>query len=276
MLPGLGGYGDDSQSDSEAQPGTETFKRKRHADESGQSLNTNAQSEAGPSKAQVIIKRPAHMKKPQPRARLPDDEQPVSKAIEYEEASMPGVDALEVPEELARIRALLRPPPIPGQTDWGIPPELTGPCSPEVEAKLAQFHQLKRDPTNPRHFNDSLMANRSFRNPHLYTKLVEFVDVDERTTNFPKEIWDPQDVRGEWYADKIGFVYYFVLAHVEAEYQKQRSEQQQANAGKRSHLEFTSSTSKTAQKNVDGAKKARGPGYGPPQRIGKDGGGRWR
>jgi hypothetical protein len=72
------------------------------------------------------------------------------------------------------------------------------------QAKLAQFHTLKQDPTRPIHFNDSLMSNRSFRNPHLYAKLVEFVDVDERTSNFPKDIWDPDDVREEWFADRIG------------------------------------------------------------------------
>jgi hypothetical protein len=48
------------------------------------------------------------------------------------------------------------------------------------------------------------MSNRSFRNPHLYAKLVEFVDVDERTTNFPKEVWDPHDVQEDWFADRIG------------------------------------------------------------------------
>jgi hypothetical protein len=48
------------------------------------------------------------------------------------------------------------------------------------------------------------MSNRSFRNPHLYAKLVEFLDVDERTTNFPKEIWDPYDLQPEWFAEKIG------------------------------------------------------------------------
>ena len=48
------------------------------------------------------------------------------------------------------------------------------------------------------------MSNRSFRNPHLYTKLVEFVDVDERTTNFPKDIWDPENVQKDWFADQIG------------------------------------------------------------------------
>ena len=73
-----------------------------------------------------------------------------------------------------------------------------------AQAKISNFLALKRDPHNPRHFNDSLMANRAFRNPHLYTKLVEFVDVNERTTNFPKELWDPLDVKDEWYADRIG------------------------------------------------------------------------
>lgn len=57
---------------------------------------------------------------------------------------------------------------------------------------------------NPRHFNDSLMSNRSFRNPHLYATLVDFVDVDERTTNLPTNIWDPNDVEPEWFADRIG------------------------------------------------------------------------
>ena len=48
------------------------------------------------------------------------------------------------------------------------------------------------------------MSNRSFRNPHLYTKLVEFIDVDERVTNFPRDVWDPEDVHEEWYAERIG------------------------------------------------------------------------
>ena len=50
------------------------------------------------------------------------------------------------------------------------------------------------------------MANRAFRNPHLYAKLVEFVDVDERTSNFPAHVWDPLDVREEWFADRIGML----------------------------------------------------------------------
>jgi hypothetical protein len=54
------------------------------------------------------------------------------------------------------------------------------------------------------------MAKKAFRNPHIYAKLVEFVDVDERGTKYPKHIWDPFDVKQEWYAENIG-MWYLVL-----------------------------------------------------------------
>ncbi|KAF8623195.1 hypothetical protein AX17_007518 [Amanita inopinata Kibby_2008] len=147
--------------------------------------------------------------------------------------------AQEPIDELARISQLLRPPPIPGVKDWGIPPESQKPRDPAISTKLSHFHTLKRDPANPKHFNDSLMSNRSFRNPHLYTKLVEFVDIDERTTNFPRGVWDPSELvkRPEWFAEQI------------AEQQKKRYEQQtasQSSASKRSHIDFTSTSTSTS------------------------------
>lgn len=48
------------------------------------------------------------------------------------------------------------------------------------------------------------MRNKSFNNPHIYAKLVDFVDVDETGTNFPKNMWDPHDVQPEWYAEELG------------------------------------------------------------------------
>lgn len=134
--------------------------------------------------------------------------------------------------DLGKIRSILRPPPIPDVDDWGIPPESQKPCDPEVEAKLMHFHTLKNDGNAPKHFNDSLMMNRSFRNPHLYAKLVEFADVDEKATNFPRDVWDPTDMREEWYADKI------------AEAQRTRYEQQTSSSNhreKRSRIEFSTS-----------------------------------
>lgn len=191
------------------------------------------------TKAQVIIKRPTvSYKNLHPRSHISDDllreEAPPAAGpsaprdnLSPKNASTSGQANSpddEPPDEMSQIRALLLPPPIEGTEDWGIPPEPTEPCDPalqviffslhhtkhllyrhvSIQAKLAQFSALKRDPVNPKHFNDSLMSNRSFRNPHLYTKLVEFVDVDERATNFPKDMWDPNDVKKDWFADQIG------------------------------------------------------------------------
>lgn len=58
------------------------------------------------------------------------------------------------------------------------------------------------------------MSNRSFRNPHLFAKLVEFVDVDERTTNFTSDVWALDDFEPEWYADKIGKVFSFYVQYM--------------------------------------------------------------
>ncbi|KAJ4473581.1 HCNGP-domain-containing protein [Lentinula aciculospora] len=147
---------------------------------------------------------------------------PTSSAAAAQTSSTPEPDDIH----LARIYTLLRPPPISGLADWGIPPEVESTCDPELEAKMKQFHQLKSLPT-PKHFNDTLMSNRSFRNPHLYAQLVDFVNIDERATNFPKGIWDPDHVRdGEWDAEKI------------AKYQKMRSEQQSQPSKAKTHIDF--------------------------------------
>ena len=194
-------------------------------------------------KSQIIIKRPNNTHKNHPRAPLSEQVKGSSSSSEHQirhtsshrassDGQIPSEQTLDLDlppgpaeDDLDRIRTLLRPPPIPGLIDWGIPGPSTAPCDPaikvclhlvslsfslaecgphRIQIKLAHFSTLKHDPDNPKHFNDSLMSNRSFRNPHLYTKLVEFVDVDERLTNFPKNIWDPEDVSEDWFADKIG------------------------------------------------------------------------
>ena len=69
------------------------------------------------------------------------------------------------------------------------------------QAKIRQFRSLK---AQGKHFNDNLMANKAFRNPHIYQKLVEFVGIDEKGTEFPRAIWDPHDVQDGWFADSLG------------------------------------------------------------------------
>ncbi|KXN91197.1 hypothetical protein AN958_02516 [Leucoagaricus sp. SymC.cos] len=212
-MRGLVAYDDDSQSDSEKSPQVQNDKELKI----GHKLSTDLRR----TKSQIIIKRPGNIHKNHPRAPLsgqPKENAPQKPSqLERQSSShyastnpdsvperIPDHDPSPGQDDLDRVQALLRPPPIPGCENWGIPPPSTESCNPAIQAKLAQFTALKQDPHNPKHFNDSLMANRSFRNPHLYAKLVEFVDVDERATNFPKDIWDPEDVQEDWFADKIG------------------------------------------------------------------------
>ncbi|PPQ77459.1 LOW QUALITY PROTEIN: hypothetical protein CVT26_005845 [Gymnopilus dilepis] len=212
-------------------------------------------------KSQVIIKKPAISHK-NPRVHITDEIQNEqtpragsSLTESVTEQSSPSASQPPPPglpaDELSQIRALLRPPPIPGVEDWGIPPETTAKCEPALQTQFTRFGNLKIDPMKPMHYNDNLMGNRTFRNPHLYAKLVDWVDVDERSTNFPKDIWDPEDVKPEWFADQI------------ADAQKERSEKQAAAQapGKRSHIDFSSSTSKDR---TAPPRKSRFQPYGAP------------
>ncbi|KAI6029760.1 HCNGP-domain-containing protein [Pisolithus microcarpus] len=241
-MHGLVAYDDDSHSDSEAivASTSKTIAKGTVSNDKPSRVSPSALPDARLlPKSQVLIRRPAHLKS-HPRARISDDIASGSTPTESPPPPPPPppeeildnqteATSFSEADEIMSVRDLLKPPPIPGLADWGIPPEPTASCDPAIEAKLAQFHALKRDPDNPKHFNDSLMSNRSFRNPHLYAKLVEFVDVDERTTNFPTHIWNPCDVEPEWFADKI------------AEQQKARSEQTAAAQSRRTQIDFTSS-----------------------------------
>jgi hypothetical protein len=56
-----------------------------------------------------------------------------------------------------------------------------------MQAKVAHFLGLKANQNQ--HINTSLLASSTFHNPHIYSKLVEFVDVDERQSYFPGHGW---------------------------------------------------------------------------------------
>ncbi|KZS87681.1 HCNGP-domain-containing protein [Sistotremastrum niveocremeum HHB9708] len=146
----------------------------------------------------------------------------------------------------------------------------------ELEEKLAQFRVLKV--TQGKHFNDSLMENRSFRNPHLYAKLVEFVDVDETATNFPAELWNPHNNRPEDYGDQIGALINHdmscmdidVLLILSAARQKKEAEsaENKPAPGSRSSIAFTSSRQKSPRREDSGSQRRGGPVDGPSTRRG--------
>ncbi|KAF9130580.1 hypothetical protein BGW39_002936 [Mortierella sp. 14UC] len=103
----------------------------------------------------------------------------------------------------ALMRALLRPKPIPGVENFGIPPSPESEVNPDVQAKIDHFYIVKR--TRGMHFNESLMKNKNFRNPRIYQTLVEAAGLNEIGTNFPKsEFFDIDGYGPESYATGIG------------------------------------------------------------------------
>ncbi|ORY92396.1 HCNGP-like protein-domain-containing protein [Leucosporidium creatinivorum] len=115
--------------------------------------------------------------------------------------------------------------------EFGVPPMVAGPCSPSLEAKIAQFDHMAR--TRGLHFNDSLSRSKAFRNPRIHSTLVKMMNVDEAATNWDKAIWDPKGLNAEGTASRI------------AEMQRLHSEARQAGqaAGSRSSIAFAPSSS---------------------------------
>ncbi|GMK58715.1 hypothetical protein CspeluHIS016_0601570 [Cutaneotrichosporon spelunceum] len=73
------------------------------------------------------------------------------------------------------------------ESEWRLPPEVDPTTADSrLQAKVSQFLRLKQQ---GQHINTSLMQSSSFANPTIYTKLVEFVDIDERASAFPGGGW---------------------------------------------------------------------------------------
>ncbi|KIS72017.1 uncharacterized protein UMAG_00439 [Mycosarcoma maydis] len=64
---------------------------------------------------------------------------------------------------------------------------------PRVQATVERFHELKRQGI---HYNQELIKNRSFNNPHVYSQLVDLLAIDETRSNLP--CIDTGRVQGSW------------------------------------------------------------------------------
>ncbi|KAJ2852232.1 hypothetical protein IWW36_000374 [Coemansia brasiliensis] len=73
------------------------------------------------------------------------------------------------------------------------------PCSMELEAKFKHWYELKGQGAN---FNETLMRNKTFRNPNIYRWLVDHLQLDEAGTNFDQ--FDPTQLRNDFTAKSLG------------------------------------------------------------------------
>ncbi|KAI9306941.1 HCNGP-like protein-domain-containing protein [Cunninghamella echinulata] len=98
------------------------------------------------------------------------------------------------------LKNLLIPKAIDGIDNWGILPEPNTACDSERQEKIEHFLSLRK---SGHCLNEHLQRNKSFRNPRIYAKLVEFVDIDEIGSNFPKDQFDPKGFPESSYMDGI-------------------------------------------------------------------------
>ncbi|CAO3626241.1 unnamed protein product [Cunninghamella blakesleeana] len=129
------------------------------------------------------------------------------------------------------LKDLLIPKPIDGIYNWGILPEPNTECDSEQQEKIEHFLSLRKSGHS---LNEHLQKNKSFRNPRIYAKLVEFVDIDELGSNFPKDQFDPKGFPSSSYIDGI------------LDIQHQLAEEKAQAAKGRTQLAFVPSSSTTS------------------------------
>ncbi|KAK3101563.1 hypothetical protein FSP39_004518 [Pinctada imbricata] len=84
-----------------------------------------------------------------------------------------------------------------------LPPEPSGKCPRPLQEKIAKLYEKKRNMNQTWDLNDSIKRRKDFRNPSIYEKLIEFIGIDEKGTNYPPEIYDPHSWGKESFYDAL-------------------------------------------------------------------------
>lgn len=90
-------------------------------------------------------------------------------------------------------------------TDGGkLPPEAPGLCSQKIQESVNRAWRKKQECSYD--MNAVIQNKKAFRNPSIYEKLIEFCDIDEHGTNFPKDLYDGHLFGKESYYDELAKV----------------------------------------------------------------------
>jgi len=134
-----------------------------------------------------------------PEAGLSDeDREPVPMELESdeEEKTENGQNGVGEKEERSHIMEQL------WEEGVKLPPEPTGSCSREIQEKIEKMWRRKVDDRVD--FNYMIQNKKAFRNPSIYEKLIEHLNIDELGTNFPPELYDGHLFGKESYYDELG------------------------------------------------------------------------
>ncbi|KAL7418797.1 hypothetical protein Q5752_006480 [Cryptotrichosporon argae] len=195
-MQGLAGYADDSDSDGSPGPPASSARtlpsrptcpppvtgtsspgpfRLSESDAAAGHKRPAPSSPQHPPKRHTASSIPTSSLAPEPAAAGPSYAAPAAPVPQDPDAA-----AIEVMDDDALFRHVTRPPAYV----WELlpPPAPAEDASLQLRAKVEHFLSLKE---KGQHINTSLMASSSFSNPHIYAKLVEFVDIDDTASAVP-------------------------------------------------------------------------------------------
>lgn len=73
--------------------------------------------------------------------------------------------------------------------DLDFPPEPTGTCSSDLTEKIVELTKMME--LNDCDMNQIIQQRKSFRNPSMYEKLIDYCNINEFGTNFEPHVYDP-------------------------------------------------------------------------------------
>lgn len=82
-----------------------------------------------------------------------------------------------------------------------IPPAPAGKCSAKLQDKISGlFEKMRREGLD---MNAKIQRRKDFRNPSIYEKLIDFIGIDEKGSNYPAEVYDPHGWGKESFYDAL-------------------------------------------------------------------------
>lgn len=110
-----------------------------------------------------------------------------------------------------------------------LPPEPTGKCPPDLQEKITrQYESMVQK--NVSSLNFQIQQRKHFRNPSIYEKLIDHLEIEEIGTNYPPALYDPYQWGEESFYENLSKV------------QREEMEKREKERRERTKVEFVSGT----------------------------------
>lgn len=116
--------------------------------------------------------------------------------------------------------------------DIKIPAEPQGKCPKRLQDKIIEIYEKQKRNQSAVSVNEKIQRRKDFRNPSIYEKLISYIEIDEKGTNYPPEIYDPTLMGPESYYDEL------------AKIQKVEMDKREKEKKDRTKIEFVMGTKK--------------------------------